>query len=302
MQHRTYRRSYFFNPIFFLTRFSGKTSAGFTFMDYQHLYNELNCSKRIIKKVIRYQQAALSEHSCQSIFYWHAENADNSLPINLFKKMMLRDDDNRQVLPYYYFTQVLWYNLIKHQYPVLVVINRYSQRKLDTIYLPFLYSVESQTWKLQHSYNSSLQQAYFVIEGEMRYTKKILIESREEYKNRFTQTGLNLIIMANMAQHPQYSGSKLYSVKNNPFNELKLNAEEEKIAYNEKQSLMRMKDIALQKGCCQENPSLFFIKHIYCDILNNKIEDILYQNTINLLFLENSFFSKDYYGINQFQL
>ena len=120
---------------YFLTRFTYKNSNGNTFIDFEQVYKELNCSKTLGKKIIRNQQATLAEYSCQSVFEWYIENNRKTLSIELLQKMLRKDDDNRPVLPYYYFTQILWYNITQHQYPVLIIVNRYLEQKLDTLYL-----------------------------------------------------------------------------------------------------------------------------------------------------------------------
>jgi hypothetical protein len=101
------------------------------------------------------------------------------------------------------------------------------------------------------------ESACIIIKGMVEYTDDDSLESSQSYENRIIETGLINIILANMAAHPQYSGNKLHSLQNNPF---------ENIAQfkNLSQEIKQMKSFSKIHGCCETNKSLFFIKHIFC--------------------------------------
>jgi hypothetical protein len=109
-----------------------------------------------------------------------------------------------------------------------------------------------------------------------------------------------------MASHPQYSGHKLNPLSYNPYKHLL--AEQNTIspkceeannhvvypnlndqtyaAYQLEEELLEMKHYAEHIGCCENNSSLLFMRHIYCDIVRNQkahISDFLsYSYTLAL--------------------
>lgn len=90
------------------------------------------------------------------------------------------------------------------------------------------------------------------------------METHAEYIQRFNDVGLVQVILMNMAGHPQYSGKLLSDMKENPFQDL--------ICVGDFEArFLKLKNSSTEKGCTITNPSLYFIRHIFCDYAFNQL-------------------------------
>ncbi len=100
--------------------------------------------------------------------------------------------------------------------------------------------------------------------------------SPQEIVNKLNHFGLYAILLASVAAHPQFSGSKLIAYANQLVPDTtKLLGVEREI----EQEFFKFKKSAYENGFCLENPSLLLIEHIFMDSISNQIE--LHQNTKN---------------------
>ena len=92
----------------------------------------------------------------------------------------------------------------------------------------------------------------------------------KKLNNDIENFGLNNVILYNMATHPQYPGMKLSKYKNDPFSTLN---DEDLLSEKEFKSFVNtfflMKNITEKKDNSNKIITPPFIKHIYCDLLNN---------------------------------
>ncbi|MDF2868213.1 MAG: hypothetical protein K0S11_1683 [Gammaproteobacteria bacterium] len=245
-------------------------------IDYDKLCLKAGTSKSLAKRIIHSYQQHIATLSCSFII----ELLEELPSLKELKRKLIElrqiDNDKRPVLPCYEATKVLLKHILREKHPVILSVDREFETNIDTINLLFISNQDSTRFIL----NSDIW-AYpadtpcIIIKGTTIYTHKETIETKEQFINRLTTLGLDNAILANMAKHPQYSAPELKDLSEDPyqcllgkkFSTLDANLIIDKL----KNEFIKMKELSDQTGCCLENPSLFLVKHIFCDMAGNYI-------------------------------
>ncbi len=247
-------------------------------IDYRKMCNALGISKHTARYIIHLYQINISKKSVDFIYSLLA-NKNNNITLNLFESLRKIDDDCRFTLPCYWVMDILYDDMLREKCPILVVCKRRMKHNhIDTIFLLFKVSPVTKEYEYYPFNKAAGDDLYFTVVGFADYSKANLIPDREQYTQNFISYGVRNILFANMAIHPQYSGRKLSQDKDTPF--LNLLEEKKNIVSqpNEQMTLLKllhrdqqvMSDYAQRIGCFKANPILFYIRHIFCDTLNNQ--------------------------------
>ena len=86
----------------------------------------------------------------------------------------------------------------------------------------------------------------------------------QEFVNFFKNKNIYQIIMAGMADHPQYSGKKLSSIKEGSFSDIRFN--EFRLKFFD------MKLFSQKFGCSSKDSRTLFIRHIFFDYISNQLK------------------------------
>lgn len=283
---------------YFLTHFKKTSCNGDTYIDHELICKDLNITRKLSKKLVRYYQLGLAQDTTPFIFGLSSNlDQQNDNVGALIKNMRRFDDDDREVLPCYLATKIILSDMRMKRNNILLIVER-QQEGVTYDYISVLFvSTEEGVFKAKSFNELSPQTPVFVINGISEKTRN---EDKHEFIGRLLGVGFINLVLLNMAHHPQYSGCKLNQVSFDPFQQL-LNQKYQDLAnldsndvnyfveyeriYTEiniaeagQYELLKMKKISENIGCCEKNKSLFFIRHIFCDIFQNQFNHIHYLN------------------------
>jgi len=258
---------YFLYVAFFLTKFKKNLSPVDSHIDYQFLCENLKISRKFSIKLIRFYQIEISEISCNFIYALAKEINDESIDLLLLSHRV--DDNGRKVLPSFLLTKIILKHLQINNSPIIVRVDRFvSNLHLDSIYIYYSYTTGELELQSTEKHINSKNKLCICVHGEIKCIDKL--ESRQEYLQRFRHVGIITILLANMAKHPQYSGTNLELFRERPYRAFAHTGDYQKDLLNINEfELVSMQNIAPKIGCCEESKHLFFTKHIYCDSISN---------------------------------
>lgn len=99
------------------------------------------------------------------------------------------------------------------------------------------------------------------------------IESLYVYLKKLLQYSLESIVLMNAAAHPQHTGEILEQYETEPYKDILKESALDTSLHNQIKEmdaeLKHYRKRALTEGCARENKSLFYIEHIFCDVICN---------------------------------
>lgn len=233
-------------------------------IDYSMLCAEmLISSKTFARKVVHRLQRNISQNSCAFIFKLLADLDSPSQKVYLLQKMYESDEVGRHILPCYEVTKIILEHASKFNRIIHVGVTRLFRNKKDLLVISFIPNDEQFNLTLR---DQTEQPAILLFKGIMKYND-YMSESKEQYIQRFLKVGFLKIILANMAQHPQYAGLLLEDKKFNPYAEIDRSTFPD--SYNDyiksqENEFLKYKYLAGEIGCRPENLNLFLLTHIRC--------------------------------------
>ncbi len=267
-------RAYYLFLCYFLTIFRIFNLEENTVINYRSMVNEIGVSKNLARKIIHEYQKKLSEESCNYVERILGDAGVEEFKINLFRMV---DDDARHTLPCYLTMKILLKKLMQLKSTVLFVVRSCSGGVKSNIYFSYLYSDITKKYEFHLKpidHNRNLHA--FIVHG-VTASPLDSIGAIKKYLNQVRSIGLENLIMANMATHPQYSGNNLNALKYNPFIALSNNRGSfEDYQYTQLQNeFMAMKRYSEDVGCSEFQPKLFFIRHISVDYERNQMQRVI---------------------------
>jgi hypothetical protein len=239
-------------------------------IDYDDLCNNLNIQSRTyVRKIIHKLQRNISKYSCQFIFNIMSNLDFDNRHNFLLQSLYFNDEVGRHVFPSYESTNIILQHKIKNGLGVKVVVNRISDNGSDNIIFLLKPSQAHKKYVLSSANEFDSYDGLTTFIGIARYNGQIS-ESKELYISKFLNIGFENIILANMAQHPQYAGILLDDKKHNPYITLNVNGlQQSYIDYiREAESrFLKHKHISTSIGCTPNNAGLFLLTHVRCDNL-----------------------------------
>lgn len=235
---------------------------------------DLSLSSNYSKKLGRFYQKTLSELSCKFIFELLNDLPNQNNLTCILPKLHLKSDEGRMVLPCYPVTEIIILHMIKNNARVILLIDIKDEYHKERIAFGFQGSHQTQDFKLV-----SLSKEKVIIPSVVFYgtcaaknpaLKKKLIDN-------LLSMGMRELILCNNSIHPQYSGAALSNLSTDPYQTLIAEQQEHlspieiQAAKNLSNQLSKLKKIAENKGCTIANQSLFFLKHVFCDITENYV-------------------------------
>lgn len=255
-------------------------------INYEKLCRVLNLqSKTFAKKFIHKIQRNLSEFSCKFIFEL-VKNLDlDHRHLKLLEMLYFKDEIGRSVLPCYEATKIILLDAVKDKKIIKILVTLSSENEKQT----FEFFIKPNHVTMDYILCSKLENFIFGVTtfvGVCYYKNKIF-ETKKQYVMRFLKTGFINIILANMAQHPQYAGIALNDKKFNPYDDIEdTDSQNPVVEYMRcsKQEFLRHKSDSFDLGCAKENASLFLITHIFYDSLVKSAKKIFRSEESKLCF------------------
>ncbi|MBA3537881.1 MAG: hypothetical protein H0T84_14955 [Tatlockia sp.] len=234
---------------FFLTVFKKETPFKTIVIDFDAISLKVNLSRKVSKKLTRHYQLSIASYSCSEIIRWASLNPQQDL--TLLKAVQRFDDDERQVLPCYLFTKIMYFHALEEGISLFLVVEVDGER----IPLYFKPNRKRTEFIFSNNFNDDLHKPCITITGHAQACP-------ENYPERFNIVGINTILLSAMAAHPQYSGNKLSDYNQHIFKDFTKDWETTYQPIQNEISYMRL--LASTLGCSYENPSLFVVHHIFC--------------------------------------
>ena len=242
-------------------------------INFNAVAKSLDLSSSYSKKLAQFYQKTLSELSCKFIF-----ELLNELPnLNNFRSVLpslhLKSDEGRMVLPCYPVTEIIILHMIKNNAKAVLLVDIQFEHHKEQIAFGFEGSHETHSFKLVPLLEESTTPCVVFYGGCV--AKDLFF--KEEIIDKLLSMGMKDIVLCNNAAHPQYSGATLSGFSIDPYQALiaekreYLSSFEIEAAQNLSRQISPLKKLAEYKGCTIVNQSLFFLKHIFCDTMENHI-------------------------------
>ncbi|MGA2655126.1 MAG: hypothetical protein ABSF18_04005 [Gammaproteobacteria bacterium] len=260
---------------YFLDFFSIREERMPIAINHKEISIHLFTSKYISKRITHDYQKKLTQLSTDFIIKISKETPSLNKINEIMPELKKISDEDRTVLPCHNVTLAILENMIIRELPLLIIAERKYNADKEIDKIMFLYSGNKNEYNFIFKKNViDFNMPCMVIRGEMVYNDKNSIESQAQYSKRFMHTGVMNILLQNTAMHPQYSGAKLLTMRENPYLNL-MHSKNPSILSTAKQQesiLITYKNQAMVVGCCKENPKLFHLKHIFCNTLSAEID------------------------------
>ncbi|KTC89178.1 hypothetical protein [Legionella drozanskii] len=258
----------------FLTHFNIRVNNIPVAINLNQIADEYMISKHRAKRLSHYYQQIVCKLGCHFIMQIATE-----LPEHDYKEILPSlykiADEGRAVLPCHLVSEVIFNHAILKKIPILLKIHRFCaapSSHYDTILFNFLGNKKNEIqftlMPCEENYEHCLVVSGEVLDEETGYRRSPI-----DYIAQVLDASPLKLILANTAIHPQYSGKQLAALRHNPFQALFLDSGKTSIEKREKE-LALMQKFALESGCSQQNPTLFFLKHIYANTFFNEINDL----------------------------
>lgn len=114
----------FLTQCYFLTKFKKKSSNSDFKIDCEIISKTLAISRKLSKKVVRAIQLSIANYSCKKIALLLDKLKISKLEKQIFISLIKHDDDDRLVLPCYFFTKILLRDLLFQRLPILLISHR----------------------------------------------------------------------------------------------------------------------------------------------------------------------------------
>lgn len=269
-------RDYFLIQTFILSKYKtlGLYETSYI-MDYDRLCLDLKIpSKTYIEKVIHCFQRNISKQSCKFIFQLLTYVNINKYHMYLLNALYFNDEVGRHVIACYEVTKIILQHLFVSKNDIKIKVFRLSETEKDSFEFILKPNIVKNTYVYNPNETNVDGGGLMIFTGIVNYKNKIN-ESKISYIKRFLEEGFENIILANMAQHPQYSGRQLSDKKENPYHGLILDEYQENSSdflHESQEKFCSHKETSKKIGCCSENSSLFLLTHVRCEPSKNNLD------------------------------
>lgn len=270
--------AYILTQLYILSRYKLVGSYGISpGIDYRKLCLELNISsKTYAKKLIHRLQRNVSENSCQYILGLLRNMEAGYEHISLLERLYLKDEVGRHVIACYEVTKIIIQDAIQKKKPIKIIAVRVFEGIEDSITFilkpsrAYSYYIDAS----QHLNESGLITFVGIVD-----CKQSALMTKEKYITQFLSIGFENIILANMAQHPQYSGLLLRDKKYNPYSSINPAEVGSGIAdyiRKSEEQFLKHKFLSSRIGCAPADSSLFLLSHVrYDNVIQEVMEDLV---------------------------
>ncbi len=231
------------------------------------------------RNLTNHYQLVLSKLSCAFVLNLLKSYSDEDGNYRFMQYFIREGDQGRRMLPYYNAVKILLSSAQTSGLPILFSVYKVmGNRRVKWAFL-FKLNKTTHEYSLQkRSDMMSSDESCVVFKGTV-FCENKNEESVENYLTRLFSYKPNTVILDNAAAHPQYAGEKQAEFKEDPYKDLysKIAAQEQTVkkADSMQQEFFKAKEEAHRMGLSRENPSLFYIKHIFCDLVKNEAAESL---------------------------
>lgn len=252
--------SYFLVQTFILSKY--KLVADYEIsqgINYEQLCTEIGVSsKTYIRKIIHRLQRELSKLSCQFIFELLSDLNANPAQVDLIKLLSCQDEVGRHVISCYEVTKVILQHALQKNDLFKITITRIAKNEKDS----FSFFLNGSFDNFPGGFEDNKAIIFF---HGIAYYDEYITESKEQYFEKFVNVGIEEIVLANMAQHPQYAGLLLNNKKYNPYQTIEIGGLSSDLVEHIKSSeslFLKHKFLSEIIGCNKKSANLFLLTHV----------------------------------------
>ncbi len=264
------RETHFLIISYFLTYYKEDRFDTSNTIQFNKISSELNVTRKYSKKLIHAYQVRLSNESISFIIDLLKKTPTYQAWNPVICSLQHKDDDGRSVIPCFLTIKVLLESIIKEKICVLVITEVEDTQKNPVDIFSMVFLPENGKFVFQETANFDFFMPCIVVQGLLQENEHR--KSKTQYIQAFLKLGLENIILANMASHPQLSGKRLEGESFNPYKKLLTKHEKLTVLRELEEELLYMKELSYSHGCCEKNKTLFMIKHIFCDTYGHQID------------------------------
>lgn len=246
---------------YFLSHFCVRENGLPVSINYNFIQKTLSVSKYQAKRLAQKYQIIVSKLGVNFVLDFLKSTEGFSQYLDLFPLVNKIADDNRVVLPCLFTSEILLKRSFDEKTPILVIIRR--RRKyggiIDVICAPIIHHHDNKFKILATPIDSN--KLFIVMSGDIIYENETSNENWMVYADRLINS-FAIYLLANMASHPQYSGSRLYHLKDDPFSE-HTSIEYINLIAEYRQKILFLRKQASILGCNEEFPQTLLLCHIY---------------------------------------
>ncbi len=261
---------------YFLTHFGIKDNNIPVAINLKQIAQELTISNYRAKRLSRRYQQLVCKAGCNFIMQIAREMPFDEGYLEILPNLYKISDEERVVLPCHIVSEIIFNHAIIEQIPILLKVNRFCASRTthyDTILFNLVGKGEHEAQFMLIPSDPNHTRHCLVVSGEVQDKERNNRETAKHYIYRLLKETPLKLILANTAIHPQYSGKRLEAFRNNPFQAALSDSRPYNIGTQEKE-LAFMQNFALEAGCSKQNPTTFFLKHIYANALSNEINEL----------------------------
>lgn len=237
-------------------------------INYEKLCFDLKIdSKSYARKFVHRLQRNLSILSTNFVFKLQKQLLHDGNEMIFMKKLCFKDEVGRQVLPCYEVTKIILNHALKRETYIQIIVFKLNGNEKKLVHF-FLKTCPKKNDFILCNTPLEPGRCFIVFKG-IAHCDDTNLEIQESYIEHFMQFGLKKIILANMAQHPQYAGILLSDKKNNPYQEgteMSESLQDKRKCFEA--NFLFCKNLSKEIGCSQENASLFLLTHVYCSSIS----------------------------------
>ena len=119
-------------------------------------------------------------------------------------------------------------------------------------------------------------QPYFIVQGISTQLVNFQLNLRNKLRQEIIKKGIKKILLASVANHPQYSGKKLAALSENiyhqAFEEMADQKELSNLLSHVLEAYLQAKDFAKTEGCNYQNPYFIFVEHMYIGLPREQLK------------------------------
>ncbi len=242
---------------YLLTKYKTQLAGKHPKINFKKLCADASISKDLAVRIIRHWQKSIAHHSSE-----HIKSSSNGTP-TLVDLLKLNDDDNREVLPSFFVMKEVINFIKKHNFNLLFIIRNPLDLNIEPITILF----ETKNGEFELSRNKDIDNPCFTAQAISYLLKKPTPNTPSTLPQKIISHGVEKILLACSANHPQYSGNKLSILnKNNIYQKHLSTFDRKHLFYNELYDLSseycKAKIFAEQLSCDYEKPDFIFAEHM----------------------------------------
>lgn len=256
---------------FFLSHYNICSESIPIAMNLEEIKRSFHISKYKAKRLIRKYQTVVCKLGSEFIMEIAKDLPSKSAYNEILPYVCRNAENGRQMLPCLMATEIILHHCMLINFPVIFLVRRKykDEKNKDIIYFSLISDSVNNFTLVPDKEVLEFNPYGMIIWGEVLYGESV-DESPQNYAQKILSLNPKILLLANTANHPQYTGDYLSDFRDNPYQDVPLSHS----LMNHNKVLKSLKEFALKHGCARENRTTLFLRHIYAGHVQKEIMDI----------------------------